>query len=350
MRPHLTAPPRHLAAFFLVAFASLAIALGYWTFPARDSLLARIDNPRALIAYNRIQRGRILDRNGLPLAETVGQPGAYTRRYEPSAALVVGYASFTYGLSGIEAAADSILTGVEDLESIARSWHYDVLNEPQIGHDAQLTLDLNLQRAAYNALDGRAGAIVILDTRTGDLLAMASTPSFDPAKLEEDFETFTEDSNGPLVNRATLALYRADDFLALFPRTLDLSYTPSLPIPVRPAEGNRLTPLHLALLAAAVAEAGLMPAPRLIISTASTRNGAGNQIPSHPIAMFPPAAAADLLPQFQAGLLATIPSGFEDETLGWYVEVDSQRALCVVLENSAGAEAQAIAQSVRQAP
>ena len=345
MRPHLTAPPRHLAAFFLVAFASLAIALGYWTFPARDSLLARTDNPRALIAYNRIQRGRILDRNGLPLAETVGQPGAYTRRYELSAALVVGYASFTYGLSGVEAAADSILTGVEDLDDAARWWHSDVLNEPQIGHAAQLTLDLNLQRAAYNALAGQAGAVVVLDTATGDILAMASAPSFDPARLEEDFENFTADSNGPLVNRATLAVYRADDILALFPPTLDLSQTPSLPIPLRPAEGNRLTPLHLTLLAAAVAADGLMPAPHLISDTTPTHSGAG-----HPIAIMPPAAAADLLPKFQAGLSATLPSGFEDETLGWYVKVDSHRALCVVLENRAGAEAQALAQTVWPAP
>lgn len=319
--------PHYLTAFFLASFSLLAIALGYWTLIARDTLITRNDNPRALIAYNRIQRGRILDRNGLVLAESVGQPGDYERRYEPSSAHVVGYASFRYGLSGIEAAADASLTGLEGQDNLSQWWRYDVLGEPQIGEDVQLTLDLDLQRAAFNALNGGPGAIVILDVSTGEILVMASSPSFDPAQIDADFETFTEDSNGPLINRATLGLYRADAILDRFPGTVDLSQTPQLPIPVQSAEGNRLTPLHMALLVAATGNAGVMPAPRLIVGQPPT---------GQPVTILPASEAADLAAAFRSGYALTIPSGFEDETLGWFVALtpDSRRAVCVVLENA----------------
>jgi len=330
------ASTQHLAVFFLLAFGVLAAAVGYWTFVARGSLIARTDNPRALIAYNRIQRGRILDSNGLPLAETVGQPGDYVRRYELSAALVVGYASFRYGTSGIEAAADSILTGADAEDEFARWWKHDLLGEPQIGRDVQLTLDIELQRAAFHALDGRAGAIVIVDTANGDILAMASSPSFDPARIDADFETITADANGPLVNRATLGLYRADALLDLFPHPLDLSQPPSLPIPTRAAEDKRITPLHMALITAAIFSDGVMPAPRLIV----------DQDPQgHPIAIMPPADAEQAKQIMGAGFAATVPSGFDDRTLGWFIGLspDGSRAMCVVIEDSTAAAASAAA-------
>lgn len=332
------AAAQRLAVFFLLAFGALAASLGYWTFVARNALLARDDNPRALIAFNRIRRGSILDRNGIPLAETVGQPGDYVRRYEPSTALVVGYASFVYGASGVEAAADGALSGAEGQDEFARWWKHDLLGEPQAGRDVQLTLDIALQRAAFDALDGRAGAVVIVDTTGGDILAIASSPSFDPARIDADFETFTADSNGPLVNRATFGLYRADALLDLFPDTLDLSQPPTLPIPVRAPEGARLTPLHMAFLLAAVPNDGVMPAPKLIPGLQSPTS-------SHPIAIMPPADARQLhsLLGEAAGVAVTIPSGFGDETLGWFVGLspDGSQAIAVVIEGGNAAEASA---------
>ena len=334
-----TQPPNHLNLFFLVSFSILALALGYWTFMTRDSLLTRTDNPRALIAFNRIQRGRILDRNGLALAETVGAPGDYIRQSDPAAALVVGYSSFTYGLSGLEAAADTVLSGLNDLDPTTRWWHSDVLDEPQIGQAITLTLDRDLQRAAYAALAGQPGTVVILDSTSGEILALASSPSFDPAQLETQFDSFTADSNGPLINRATLGLYRANELINLFPPTLDLSQTPSLPIPVRPVEGQQITPLHLAYLIAAVANAGVRPIPQLILKPESLIST------EHPIALLSPTAAARVYPLFVSGYNATTASGFEDETLGWYValEPDTQHVLIIVLENSNANKAATVA-------
>ncbi|MEO1232388.1 MAG: penicillin-binding protein 2 [Myxococcota bacterium] len=59
---------------------------------------------------------------------------------------------------------------------------------PRPGHRVVLTLDLNLQRAAEAAFDGLAGSVVLLEVETGSLLALTSTPSFDPSKLAGYFD------------------------------------------------------------------------------------------------------------------------------------------------------------------
>lgn len=326
-----------VALTFFAVFGLLALATGYWTLIARDALVGRADNPRALIAFNRIKRGTIFDRTGQPLAETTGDPGDYVRRYEPAAALTVGYASFTYGLSGIEAAADPILSGVEGLDSLTRWWRYDTLNEPLLGRDVTTTLDLDWQRRAYTALDGSLGAFVVVDTQTGEVLALASSPSFDPALLDENFDRLNDDSNGPLVNRATLGLYNAQTLLEKFPAPLNLAQAPVLPVPSLAAQGSRLTPLQLAYIVAAVPNGGTMPAQTLITNPPIVSN-------SHPISLFSPAAAASLIPQLQSGLSATIPSGFEDETLGWYIALaqNDRLAVVIVLENATARQAESV--------
>jgi cell division protein FtsI/penicillin-binding protein 2 len=329
--------PRHLTLFFLAAFNVLALAVGYWTLVARDALLARADNPRALIAYNRIQRGPILDRNGAPLAETLGQPGDYRRRYEPAAAPVVGYASFIYGLSGVEAAADPTLTGIENADPTELWWRSDILAEPQIGATVQLTLDLDLQRAAFTALKRRSGAAVIIDPATGEVLAMASAPTFDPAQLDQNFESLIDDPNAPLVNRATLGLYPIAPILSLFPPSLDLALTPALPIPTYAAEGARASLYQLVMLLAALPNQGVMPAPRLILDLPSN---------AHPLAILPPDAAARLRPTFESGYSLTVPSGFGNEAIGWYLILTPTRAIGVALENETGEAAKAVARSL----
>jgi cell division protein FtsI/penicillin-binding protein 2 len=333
-------PVFHLNMFFLAAFALMALALGYWTQVAREALVSRGDNPRLLIAFDRVHRGRVMDRNGRTLAETTGRPGAYARRYEPASALVVGYASFTYGYSGIEQAANAALSGSTGESPVDQWWRQAILDEPQIGQDVALTLDLDRQRAAFIALRGLAGAVVLVDSRTGDILAMASAPSFDPAQLDSQFNSFTADSNGPLINRPTLGLYQADDLLKLFPASLDVSRTPELPIVVRPAQDRKITPVHLALLIAALDNGGVMPFASLISSPA--------QPAGHPIAIIPPAEAAQLQNTFLSGFSATAAAGIGDETLGWYAGLrpSDHRVVVVVIEKGAASAAARVAKAV----
>ena len=326
-----------LSSFFLIAFSVLALTIAYWTTLNRDSLLTRNDNPRALIAFNRLQRGRILDRNGMILAQTIGQPSQYERKYELSSALVVGYASFQYGLSGIEEAMNSTLSGDES-DSLTNWWKHDLLGEPKIGGDVKLTLDLNLQRKASNALNQnkKVGAVVII-APTGEILALVSTPSFDPATFEKDFPSFSASNKGELINRATYALYPTGSLIDLFPSTLALTDPPALPIPTRAADRNKTTPLQMALLTTSLLNDGVMPSPQLLITNYQSQL-------SRPIAIMSRDTAAQLREKIKEGYAISM-SG--QQTLGWFIGFVGENAICIVVENGTGEEAKEVATSLK---
>lgn len=152
-----------------------------------------------------IPRGTIYDRNGRALAYDLHRDGNTLLRFysEPSLAHVVGYLSGARrGVSGIEAAYDETLLRIDESST------------PAHGSDLLLTIDSRIQRAAAEALTGTAGAIVVLNSDTGAVLAMASSPTFDPNRiLEPDYLTLLEncaaglDCRQPLLNRATQGLY-----------------------------------------------------------------------------------------------------------------------------------------------
>jgi penicillin-binding protein 2 len=83
--------------------------------------------------------------------------------------------------------------------------------EAKPGRNLQLTIDLDLQAVAEHAMDGRRGAIVALDPRTGDVLAMVSRPAFDPnifARLRQaDWNAVINDPGKPMLNRAIQGTY-----------------------------------------------------------------------------------------------------------------------------------------------
>lgn len=199
----------HTAAVLAVGLAVLAAVCGYWSVVRADWLVAREDNPRRVAYERRIVRGRILDRDGEALADVSVVPsGVVTRTYPvPEVAPVVGYATLRYGTGGIEAAFDEALRGEARRGAWEAAWD-DLLHRVPHGQDVQLTLDAELQRRAQEALNGEAGAAVLLEAETGRVLAMASAPTFDPSQLEQAWESLREDPAAPLVNRATQGLYQ----------------------------------------------------------------------------------------------------------------------------------------------
>jgi cell division protein FtsW (lipid II flippase) len=205
------AQPRHrlrpVTLVILIAFAAVIIAILYWSIGRSATLLNREDNPRLVEAELAIQRGRILDRNGRILAETIPSNGRLRRQY-PIANIgpAVGYYSFRHGAAGIEESANTDLRGApeSEAETLLQQW----LHLPQQGHDIQITLDANLQAQADDLLGEQQGAVILLDLTTGEILAMASHPSYDPNLLNEQFTQLTEDATSPLLNRAVQGLYQ----------------------------------------------------------------------------------------------------------------------------------------------
>lgn len=166
------------------------------------------DHTTAKEAYR--ERGTISTADGVVLAMSeLNENGTYDRIY-PAGAMashVVGYTSGRYGTTGIESAANDTLKGetnYSDWTDVLNS--YAGISEP--GNDVQLTIDSRIQQAAQDALNGFAGACVVLDPTSGAVLGMASAPTYDAAGFEDlVVEGAVEDDSGVLVNRATQSLY-----------------------------------------------------------------------------------------------------------------------------------------------
>jgi cell division protein FtsW (lipid II flippase) len=198
-----------LAAVLSVAMVVLAAACGYWAIVRSSFLSSRADNLRRVIYEQRIVRGSILDRHGTALADiAVAGDGLVTRRYPvPQAAPVLGYASLRYGTAGVEGALDDGLRGEKRL-SPWEAWLQGLMHRPPQGVDVQLTIDAELQKLAQELLEDLEGAAVLVHATTGEVLVLASSPTFDPEMLEEDWSRLTEDPSAPLFNRATQGLYQ----------------------------------------------------------------------------------------------------------------------------------------------
>ena len=177
-----------------------------------------ISNPRLYQQQLTVQRGQIMDRNGVVLAETTLQDGIYYRSWPVESAFsVTGYYSPNrYGSTGIEATYEQELSGqvgINPIESTIR----DLFGREKEGADVQLTIDSELQTMAYNALGPYNGAIVVLDIQTGETLVLASKPSVnpntlfvvnDPAQADAYWSTIANDEvNRPFVTRANLGVY-----------------------------------------------------------------------------------------------------------------------------------------------
>lgn len=126
-------------------------------------------------------------------------------------------ATFSIGKIGLEKYYERDLLGKVGSRFIETNAHGRALREleredPEPGKDLHLHLDLNLQKAAYDALTGWRGAVVAIDVKTGGVLAMASSPSFDPNLFVTgisyaDYNALNTSKDLPLYNRTIQAQY-----------------------------------------------------------------------------------------------------------------------------------------------
>ncbi len=192
---------------FSVLFALLVANLTLIMVIKADEYKSMPINNHTLAKEAKTERGSISTYDNVLLASSVKQDDGTYKRVYPAGTLashVVGYASTTYGTSGIEAAYNDTLKG----ESNYASW-IDVLNSytgaGTAGNDVKLTINSSIQKAAQDALEGYSGACVAIDPKTGAVLALASSPTYDAADVEDILKSGSDSS--ALYNRATQALY-----------------------------------------------------------------------------------------------------------------------------------------------
>ncbi|MGP5222500.1 penicillin-binding protein 2 [Psychrobacter celer] len=121
------------------------------------------------------------------------------------------------GKIGIEDYYEDILLGQPGYQSVETDAHGNIIRQldtkpPIAGNDITLSLDYGLQKVAQQQLDGRRGAIVAIDPKTGDVLAFVSNPSYDPNPFIsgisfKDYGDLRDDIDQPLYNRALQGMY-----------------------------------------------------------------------------------------------------------------------------------------------
>jgi penicillin-binding protein A len=192
-------PIRNLAVGCLLLFVALlvnATYVQYWQADDLSSLSKHPDNKRIRDAEFSRDRGAILVR-GKAVAESNKSKDDYKyQRVYPQAqeyAHLTGYFSRDWGLGGVEASENSILSGSDPKLFVNRVIDL-VGNEPPKGGSVTLTVDPDAQKAAYDGLkalgENVQGAVVAIEPRTGKILAMVSSPSYNPNRLAT--HNFTE--------------------------------------------------------------------------------------------------------------------------------------------------------------
>ena len=187
--------------FALLALRQLQIAL--FDAPRLD---ADTRNPRRTdIASG---RGTIVARDGTPLAITRNGKRVYPLGSITSH--VIGYASPRYGTAGLEDAFDRVLAA-QTADAGAWTEIASLLSGGRTaprGAEIVTTLDLDVQRALAAALGARARAAgIVMDPRTGAVIALAAMPVFDPNTLDRNWKSLVVDTASPLLDRSTSGLY-----------------------------------------------------------------------------------------------------------------------------------------------
>lgn len=209
-------PIRAMAILCLVLFMGLLVNATYLQYVAADGLTDDPRNRRVAVASFSRERGAILVGRE-PVAESVpsGDRYEYQRTYpEPFRyAHVTGFFSY-YSQTGVEQTQNAILSGEDSRLFVDRVIDMITNAEPQ-GGNVQLTLDPAAQGAAHEGLqalgEGTKAAVVAIEPPTGKVLAMASSPAYDPnllavhdlGQVARAYERLEDSDAQPLLNRAT---------------------------------------------------------------------------------------------------------------------------------------------------
>ncbi len=189
-----------LKLFFNVLFLILALYIFLVQIIWRDNYAVKKENPRN--NENFAYRGLIFDRMGETLCYNLTKENE-TRRIYPLRNLfspILGYAHKRLGKEGIEKYLDSSLKGKRLPGTIYEGVSF-IHGKQLEGQNIYLTLDRRIQKSARDALSGHKGAVVVMNPRSGEILASVSLPDYDPNQIEHAWDRLRKDINAPLINR-----------------------------------------------------------------------------------------------------------------------------------------------------
>lgn len=213
---------RHVMVVFLFCFIALISYMVYFEVFKGPDIAAMPGNVRLWAKRNEVIRGTIYDRNGDALTKSkrideLSQDREYV--YGDLYTHSLGYIDEKYGITGLEEEFDSELSKYSGTSNSLRKFFTDFNlktlfknrneNVEKIGNGVVTTLNPKAQKVAHDLLGDKKGAVVALNPKTGEILAMVSKPTYDPndMKLAIEGATDKQSESGYLINRAVEALY-----------------------------------------------------------------------------------------------------------------------------------------------
>jgi peptidoglycan glycosyltransferase len=204
----------------VLLIVGLIVATTYWQTWATAGLGDRQDNAIAQVAQFTVKRGLIYASDGRTILagdvkRKLNGQTLYFRFY-PQGGLVaqtVGYSTQSRSRAGLERSLNDFLTGSNaNLDTVLRTTFDRLKGATVKGNSLVLSINLKAQRIAMDALKGKCGAAVAIEPATGRVLAMASTPTYNPNFVESHFNRITQTGAAcrpasPLLNRATAGLF-----------------------------------------------------------------------------------------------------------------------------------------------
>ncbi|MFD0260246.1 peptidoglycan D,D-transpeptidase FtsI family protein [Kitasatospora indigofera] len=210
-------PIRRVSIFCLVLILALMVRTNWVQGVQADSLASNTHNDRNKYDRYAYPRGNIIvDGERVTSSDFVdGLRYKYKRSWVNGAlyAPVTGYSSQSFGSSQLESLEDGFLAGTDDRLFFRNTLDMLTGKEKQ-GGDVVTTINAKAQKAAFEGLGSKKGAVVALDPATGAILALVSTPSYDPGTFagggDADTKAWTDlnaDPNKPMLNRALRETY-----------------------------------------------------------------------------------------------------------------------------------------------
>ena len=200
---------------FTVLFLAVIAYFVYFQAVKSEEFINNPYNSLQDLFAERVVRGPILSADGEVLAVTrTGEDGAETREYPygRTFAHAVGYVG--NGKAGIENQENfSLLRSHEFfLEQILN----DISGKKSRGDTVVTTVNAGIQKCAYEALGSYDGAVIVLEPKTGKIIAMVSKPDYDPNTIAADWEDVTAEGSTALYNRATQGKYAPGSVFKIF--------------------------------------------------------------------------------------------------------------------------------------